>query len=292
MKKKTTKKIMHIFLFILGIILISLTFNIFCVPNNYVIGGLSGVTIIFKHLFDIDINTTLLLGNILLIVIGILVLGVKDIIPSIIGSLIYTLVVYLTKDINNILNIHMTSAFLNVVSMGILFGIGYTCVYLAGYTTGGADILGLIFKKKFGLPLGKSLLIINSLILIIGMVIFGYEMLAIALIEKFIETKVIDSVLLGISDSKVIFIRSNKLNEINDYIINEIKSGTSEIKITSGYKGEKGEMIMCVVPTEKYIKLKDKIIGLDENAFITILDAYEVYGGTNRYKLPLHDLRI
>lgn len=292
MKKKVTKKIINMFLFMLGIILISITFNIFCVTNNYVLGGLSGITIIFKQLFGIDINITLLIGNILLIIIGIIVLGIKDVIPSIIGSLIYTIIVYLTKDINNVLNVQMTSAFLNIVSMGILFGIGYTCVYLAGYTTGGADILGLVFKNKFNLPLGKSLLIINILILILGTVVFGFEMLAIALTEKFIETKVIDGVLLGISDSKVLFIRSTKIKEINEYIINEIKSGTSEIKITSGYKGEKGEMLMCVVPTEKYIKLKDKIIGLDEKAFITIVDAYEVYGGTNRYKLPLHDLRI
>lgn len=292
MEKKLTKKIMKLFLFTLGIILISLTFNIFCVPNNYVIGGLSGITIIFKYLFNIEVSTTLLIGNILLVIIGILVLGIKDIIPSIIGSIIYTIVVYLTEDINSILNIHMTSAFLNVVSMGILFGIGYTCVYIAGYTTGGSDILGIIFKKKFGLPLGKSLLLINSLILIVGTIVLGYEMLVIALIEKFIETKVIDSALLGISDSKVIFIRSEKIKEINNYIIKEIKSGASKLEITSGYKQEKGEMIMCVVPTEKYIKLKDKVMEIDKDAFITILDAYEVYGGTNKYKLPLHDLRI
>ena len=49
---------------------------------------------------------------------------------------------------------------------------------------------------------------------------------------------------------------------------------------------------MCVVPTEKYMKLKEAIKEIDKDAFITIVDAYEVYGGTNRYKLPLHDLRI
>ena len=292
MKEKLNKKIIHALLFILGIIIISLTFNIFCVPNNYVTGGISGVAIIFKHIFKIDVSTTLLIGNILIIIIGILVLGMKDILPSVLGSIIYTIVVFLTEDINNIVNIQMNSIFLNVITIGILFGIGYTCVYLAGYTTGGTDILGLIFKKKIGFPLGKSLLLINSIILILGTIIFGLEMLVIALIEKYIETKVIDGVLLGISDSKVLLIKSKKIKEINDYIINEIKSGTSEIKITSGYKKEESEIIMCVIPTEKYIKLKDKIIEIDKAAFITILDAYEVYGGTNRYKIPLHDLRI
>ena len=57
-------------------------------------------------------------------------------------------------------------------------------------------------------------------------------------------------------------------------------------------KKTKGKILMCVVPTEKYIKLKEKIKTIDKQAFITILDAYEVYGGTNRYRLPLHDLRV
>ena len=142
------------------------------------------------------------------------------------------------------------------------------------------------------MPLGKSILLINIIILTFGTIVFGFEMLVIALIARYIESKVIDSFLIGISDSKVLFITSSKIKEINEYIINEIKSGTSEIKITSGYKQENNMMLMCVVPTEKYIRLKQKIIEIDKKAFITILDAYEVYGGTNRYKLPLHDLRI
>lgn len=292
MENKRTKKIINFILFIFGIIIISLTFNIFCVPNNYVTGGLSGISVLFKYLFDLEVSYTLLIGNIILIIIGIITLGLKDIIPSIIGSCIYTLSVYFTENINTFLNIHMSSVFLNIISMGILFGVGYTLVYLAGYTTGGSDILGIIFKKKYKMPLGKSILLINIIILTFGTIVFGFEMLVIALIARYIESKVIDSFLIGISDSKVLFITSSKIKEINEYIINEIKSGTSEIKITSGYKQENNMMLMCVVPTEKYIRLKQKIIEIDKKAFITILDAYEVYGGTNRYKLPLHDLRI
>lgn len=292
MKKNIFKRIRNLTLFLLGTILVTLTFNIFCVPNNYVTGGVSGISIIFKYLFDIEISKTLMIGNIAIIIIGVIVLGIKDIVPSLFGTFVYTLNISLTENINNYLNIHISDTFLNIVIVGLLFGVGYTLVYLAGYTTGGSDILGLIFKKKFNLPLGKSLFMINAIILAIATFTLGFEMLVIALVEKFIESHVIDSFLLGISDSKVLFIRTNKISKINEYIINEINSGTSILDITSGYKGKKGKMIMCVVPTEKYIKLKEEIKKIDESAFITILDSYEVYGGTNKYKLPLHDLRV
>ncbi len=290
--KKANKKMINFALFLLGILLLSITFNIFCVPNNYVTGGVSGISIIFKYLFDIDVSATLLVGNLLLIVIGIIVLGIKDTTPSIIGALFYTLGVYLTENINTYLNIHLSSPFLNIITIGVLFGIGSTMIYLAGYSTGGTDILGIIFNKKYGMELGQALLIINALIIILGTFIFGIEMLIITLLIRFLESTVVDKLLIGKSDSKVLFINSEKLEEIKEFIIHEIKSGISEIKVTTGFNQDKKPIIMCVVPTEKYLLLKEKIIEMDKGAFITILDAYEVYGGTNRYKLPLHDFRM
>lgn len=292
MNNKRKKELINIALFILGTILVSLTFNIFIVPNSYVTGGLSGISVVLKYLVQIDVSKTLLVGNLLLILIGIIVLGIKETTPSIIGAFFYTACVYLTEDINSILNIHLSSAFLNIITIGILCGVGYTMIYIAGYTTGGVDILGKIFSIKYKMPLGKSLLIINVIILLLGTITFGFEMLIITIMIRYLESKVIDSFLIGISDSKVMFINTEKLDEVNDFIIKEIKSTTSEIKIKSGYKKRTGKILMCVVPTEKYIKLRDKIIKIDPNAFVTILDAYEVYGGTNRYKLPLHDFRI
>lgn len=283
------KNIINLFMFIIGITIVSITFNTLCVPKNIVIGGVSGIAVIFNYLFKIDVTTTLLIGNILLIVMGVLVLGFKDTIPSIIGSFIYTLGVYLTE---NLITIEIDSIFLNIVAVGVLYGIGCTLIYLAGYSTGGTDILGIIFQKRLGYPLGRALLIINILILIFGTVVFGPEMLIIGLVIRYLESRIIDNFLIGISDSKVLFINTEKEEEINNYIIHEIKSGTSEIKIKSGYKGIHKNLLMCVVPTEKYMLLKEEIKKIDKDAFITVLDAYEVYGGTNRYKLPLHDLRI
>lgn len=292
MNKQIKKETINIALCLLGILIIALTFNVFCVPNNYAIGGVSGISVIFNYLFDIDVSVTLLIGNLLIIIIGLLVLGIKDTAPSIIGSILYTLMVFLTNDINKYLNIHLSSAFLNIIVIGLLLGLGSTMVYLAGYSTGGTDVLGIIFNKKFNQPMGKSILIINMIILVFTTVVLGFEMLVIALLIRFLESKVIDSFLIGISDSKVVYINSEKLEEINDYIIKKLKSGTNLINVTSGFKKEENQLLMCVIPTEKYILLKEQIKKIDKNAFITIVDAYEVYGGTNRYKLPFHDFRI
>jgi uncharacterized membrane-anchored protein YitT (DUF2179 family) len=290
MGKQNKKTLINGMLLILGCLLIALTFNIFCVPNKIVPGGLSGVGIIFDHLFEIKTSYVLLVGNLLLVTTGIICLGLKDTIPSIIGAVVYTLIMYLTECMN--ITINLSSVFLNVITVGVLFGVGCTMVYLSGCSLGGLDIIGVIFNKKFGLTLGTALFIVNGTVLIIGTFIFGIEALLISLIIRYIESKIIDTFLTGISDSKILFINTDKIEEITKYIIEEIESGVSEIKVTSGFKKQKNTVLMCVVPTEKYLLLKSQIIQIDNDAFITVMDSYEVYGGTNRYKLPLHDLRI
>lgn len=290
MGKQNKKTLINGMLLILGCLLIALTFNIFCVPNKIVPGGLSGVGIIFDHLFEIKTSYVLLVGNLLLVTTGIICLGLKDTIPSIIGAVVYTLIMYLTECMN--ITINLSSVFLNVITVGVLFGVGCTMVYLSGCSLGGLDIIGVIFTKKFGLTLGTALFIVNGTVLIIGTFIFGIEALLISLIIRYIESKIIDTFLTGISDSKILFINTDKIEEITKYIIEEIESGVSEIKVTSGFKKQKNTVLMCVVPTEKYLLLKSQIIQIDNDAFITVMDSYEVYGGTNRYKLPLHDLRI
>lgn len=290
MGKLNKKTLINGMLLILGCLLIALTFNIFCVPNKIVPGGLSGVGIIFDHLFEIKTSYVLLVGNVLLVTMGIICLGLKDTIPSIIGAVVYTLIMYLTECMN--ITINLSSVFLNVITVGVLFGVGCTMVYLSGCSLGGLDIIGVIFNKKFGLTLGTSLFIVNGIVLVIGTFIFGIETLLISLIIRYIESKIIDTFLTGISDSKILFINTDKIEEITKYIIEEIESGVSEIKVTSGFKKQKNTILMCVVPTEKYLLLRAQIIQIDNDAFITVMDSYEVYGGTNRYKLPLHDLRI
>lgn len=290
MGKLNKKTLINGMLLILGCLLIALTFNIFCVPNKIVPGGLSGVGIIFDHLFEIKTSYVLLVGNVLLVTMGIICLGLKDTLPSIIGAVVYTLIMYITEYLN--ITINLSSVFLNVITVGVLFGVGCTMVYLSGCSLGGLDIIGVIFNKKFGLTLGTSLFIVNGLVLVIGTFIFGIEALLISLIIRYIESKIIDTFLTGISDSKILFINTDKIEEITKYIIEEVESGVSEIKVTSGFKKQKNTILMCVVPTEKYLLLKSQIIQIDNDAFITVIDSYEVYGGTNRYKLPLHDLRI
>ena len=88
-----------------------------------------------------------------------------------------------------------------------------------------------------------------------------------------------DKVLLGISNSKAFYIITNEDAKIKDYLLNELHHGVTIFNVKGGYTNKKDEVILCVVPTNEYYRVKEGIHEIDKEAFFVVCDAYEVFGG-------------
>lgn len=280
-KKEAFKKSL---LFVIGALISALSFNLFFVPNNFLSGGMGGISIIINNLFNVDINLVILIGNIVFIIMSIIFLGFKDSIFSIIGAISYVIFVYATSDIAASLNFYFDNILLYVLAAGVGIGLGEGLVYKSGFTTGGTSIPAMILQKYTKKPLGKILRFISMIVIIIGGVTLGYTAVMYALLITFISSYMVDKILIGISDSKTFFIQTDKEDEVKDFILTIIKSGVTEFDTRGAYSHKKKKMLMCVVPTEKYSLLKSAIEEIDAHAFIVVSDCYEVYGGTKLKK--------
>ena len=264
-------------LFVVGTLISALAFNLFCVPNNFVSGGLGGVGIILNHVFsNININLIILIGNIIFIIISLFTLGFKESLMSIIGATVFTAFLYATESIPQLIHFKFDNILLYVLAYGVAGGFGESLVYKSGFNTGGTSI---------SLPLGKILRYISIIIILCGGAVFGYTTLMYSLIIMFISTSIVDKMLIGISDSKTFFIHTTKEDEVKDFILKIIESGVTEFDIKGAYSHKRKKMLMCVVPTERYTLLKNAIHEIDSDAFIVVSDCYEVLGGTKRKKL-------
>lgn len=272
-------------LFVFGTFLSAISFNLFYVPNNFVSGGLGGISIILNQLFSLDASLVILVGNIIFIILSIIILGVKDSILSIIGALTYTAFVYASVNIADLIHFSFDNILLYVLAAGIVGGFGEALVYKAGFTTGGTSILAKIIQNKLKMPLGKIIRYISIVIVIGGGITFGYTAIMYSLIISAISSYMVDKIMLGISDSKTFFIQTSKEEEVKDFILTVIESGVTEFETKGAFTHKKKKMLMCVVSTEKYSFLKSAIEEIDSNAFIVVCDCYEVYGGTKRKKL-------
>lgn len=274
-------------LLVFGSFLSAVSVNLFFVPNNFVTGGVTGLGIVVNKLIGMNVSQFVFFGNLFMIGLGLVFLGGKKIIGSIFGSLLYSLFLFLTEDVATWLNFSFDSVFLYALAAGLVNGFAEAIVYKIGYSTGGTSILGLIIADKIKKPIGKIMRVISIVIILLGGYIFGYTMVMYAIIIVAISTFMIDKVTLGISDSKMFMVQTSKSEEVRNFIMQVIQSGVTEYVVKGGYSGSKKDMIMCVVPTEKYTYLKSAIKEIDKNAFIIVSDCYEVLGGTKRKKLTI-----
>lgn len=262
-----------------GIFLISVAFNLFLLPNNIVFGGVSGISIITKRLFGWNPSLVIMVGSLFLLVVSFLVLGKKQTMGSVLGSILFPIFVQITANIGQIIHFDNLEMLLCAVFGGILYGAGAGLVFKSGFTTGGTDIINQIISKYAKISMGNAMLMSDGIIVLSGVSVFGVNKLMYAIIVVYLIGIMTDKVLLGISDSKAFYIVTEKEEEIKDYILNQLGHGITVFNAKGGYSMENRQVLLCVVPTNEYFRLKEGIHTIDEKAFFVITDAYEVFGG-------------
>ncbi len=272
-------KVKELIEFIIGCFLVALAFNLFMSPNNLVAGGVSGFSLILKHFFGLNPSTIISISNIFLIILSFIILGKEKTKMTILGSILFPVFVSLTEHLSTYISFKESEMILISVFGGALQGLGAGLIFRAGYSTGGTDILNMIVSKIFKISLGNSMFFTDGLIILGGAFVFGFNHLMYSLIILYLISNLTDKVVLGISDSKAFYIITSKEKEVKDFVINELKHGITELSAKGGYNSKNQTVLMSVIPTREYYKLKEGIHNIDKDAFFVAMDSYEVKGG-------------
>ena len=272
-------KIKELIEFIIGCFLVALAFNLFMSPNNLVAGGISGLSLVLKYFFGLNPSMIISISNVFLIILSFLLLGKDKTKMSILGSILFPVFVSMTEHLSTYISFKESEMILIAIFGGVLQGLGAGLIFRAGYSTGGTDILNMIISKIFKISLVNSMFFTDGTIILIGAFVFGFNHLMYSLIILYLISTLTDKVVLGISDSKAFYIITSKEKEVKDFVINELKHGVTEFNAKGGYNSENQTVLMSVVPTREYYKLKEGIHNIDKNAFFVAMDSYEVKGG-------------
>lgn len=265
--------------FCIGCLLIAISFNLFLSPNNIVSGGVSGVSILLNHLIGINTSVFILSVNVVLLILSYFLLGKEKTKASVFGSLLYPFFIEITKNINLVLEIDNSQLLLSTIFAGVLYGFGAGIIFKAGFTTGGTDILNQIISKYFKVGMGKSILYCDGTIVALTGIVFGINKLMYSILVLYLVSYMSDKVILGISDSKAFYIITKEEKKIREYILKYLNHGVTVIDAKGGFNKENKNVLLCVLPTKDYYKLKEGINEIDKDAFFVVTDAYEVSGG-------------
>ena len=260
---------------VFGVLIEAIGFSLFLEPNNLSATDVSGLSIIFERLYNVDISIFILISNLLLIVVSFIMLGKKNTINTIVGSLLLPLFISLTHPLSSIIDLSGIDMIVISVIGGVLMGVGNGIIFKSGFTSGGTDIIEDILCKYAHISLGKSIMLIDGFVVLCGGLAFGiepmmYSILALATMSLFSTRK-----LIGIDEDKILMITTKNKKKMIKYITDNYSYGATIMDANGAYTHEESDFIMCSVSTRSYYKIKNSLKELDPKSFIVVLNSYE-----------------
>lgn len=279
-------KVTKFCLFLVGCLIASLAYNIVFVPNNIIVGGVTGAAIIVKNLTGLSTTIFVDVVDLLFLVIGFIFLGKKGVMGHAFGSLVFPLMVTITSPLSKILSVDADSKFLTIVIAGVFYGLAMGLIFRAGFSAGGNDVIIDIVARKLKKPVTKMGIYLNGAVILLGTFIFDLENIMYALLVLVVLNRVANIVLFGESTTKMVYVISKKSKKIEEYVVEDIHTGATEIIVKGGLFEARKQMLMCVVHNKDYKEFKNNILKMDSKAFILSNNCYEASGGVFFTALP------
>jgi len=275
-------KIIRFIIFIISCFLVALSYNVFFVPNNLVIGGMGGLAIVVKKVTGLSTSIFLLASTVVILIISYIFLGKEETKKNIIGAIIYPILATITEPIANLIVLRFNSLLFTVLFSSLIYSVFLGIVYKVGYSTGGADILNQIMCKYAKTSIGQAGIYINIVIIFIAIFVIGIPKTVYAILSLLLVNNVVDFILLGNSDSKLCIIKTKNTEYLEKFLKEDFNIGYSILEAKGGTERRKRRTIMCVVTSREYYKFKHLILDIDPQAFFVTHDCYEVLGGNSK----------
>lgn len=281
-------KIIRLIIYLVGLFLVALSYNIFFVPNNIVMGGMGGLAIVVKQAFGLNTSIFLTLSTIILLIISYIFLGKKETKKNLGCAILYPIMVTLTEPISKIILLEFNSYLFTIIIAVLFYSIPLGIIYKIGYSTGGGDIINQIICKYAKTSVGQASNYMNLLIIFTSSFVFGIPSSIYAVLALLLSNTIVDFIILGNSDSKLCIIKTKNVEYIEDFLKNDFNVGYSLLESSGGLDKKKRKTIMCIVTSREYYRFKHLILDIDPNAFFVTHDCYEVLGGNSKRIMKLN----
>ena len=290
-KKINLKKLLSWVVVTVGVIVMSAGFALFTNPYKIIPGGVYGLGRVLHDIFpSIPTGTFGFMFDVPLMITGLLVFGgsfgAKTIYAALISPLVMnTLTKWVGEGpyydegwITNFFNF-ADDPLVAALFGGLLIGAGVGIIIRGGATSGGTDIVSMIISKFCKMKFSTAMVIVESAIVVIGMLRFrDWQLPLYSLISIYVSSKAVDFVLDGATYEKLLFVISDKKDEIKHYILDELHRGGTYIKSSGMYTDKDRDMIFLVVSRKEIAAVKSKLHSIDNDSFVVVVDAHETYG--------------
>lgn len=277
MKKPWQKNLETVLGVLVGNIVLAFTVAAFMVPHGIIMGGATGIGLTISHYLPVQLSLIILIVNACLFLLGAVTLGKKFVITTIASTFLYPACLSVMQAIPGVAEL-TDNIMLATLYGGALLGLGVGVIVRVGSSTGGTDILALVFNKWFHVSVAVLMYIVDFTVLGAQMLFSDTEQIMYGILALVIETAILNRVMLMGQSQIQLFVISERHEEIRERMLKEQDVGVTMVHVETGYGKEEQKAVLCIIPNRKLYATNEMIHTIDEKAFITISQINEVKG--------------
>lgn len=277
--KKKLHHVKRIALILVGTLIMSLGTYFFNVPANIAAGGVTGFSQVLVTLMPF-MNLGIVMGffNLVILTIGIMFLGKEFGVYTLIGAVSYSIYMTIFDFLIVLENPILEDNIANLLIGAVLVGVGLAIVFRQNASTGGTDVIAKIIEKNASINLSTAILIVDTFVILFATSIYGLEKGIYSFMSLYVTTYCVDVTIAGFNSKIQMTIISNQAEIINNFIFSEIRRGSTFYKARGGYTKQERDILVTIVDKKQYIKIRNFINSIDEDAFVYITNINEVIG--------------
>jgi len=280
-RAKIYKSLSEYFQIFLGIILASIGLKAFLLPNGFLDGGVTGMALLVRTQVDINLSYLLIAFSIPFLILGYYTVSKRIVVKSIISILGLALFIHF-ENFDTITD----DKLLTSIFGGLFLGSGIGIAIRNGSVLDGSEVLGVFINDRFGISIGKVILMFNIILFSITAFIISTEVAMYSILTYIVTAKVTDLVIEGFEDFIGVTIVSKEFAKIEAAIITQLGAGMTLYQGKKGFgsRGEKQnfDIIHTIINRIDIKKMYRIVADIDEHAFIVEFDVNNVKGGVLR----------
>lgn len=282
MRDKTEKKdiVKEYFFITIGALLVTIGVYYFKFPNNFCIGGVTGVGILLSSILGgkISSGTIVLIINLVLLVIGYIVFGKDFGVKTTYGSLILSVGLKILEIVNPMKHPFTNEPVIELFFAVVLPGVGAAILFNLGSSTGGTDIIAMILKSKTNINIGQALLATDIILTLLTFPIFGMLTGLLSLAGLIMKSIIVDNIVEALNLCKYFTVICDDAEDICKFIINELNRSATVYDAKGAFTEHKKKIILTVMNRSEALQLQQYIKKNHPDAFILITNTSEIIG--------------
>ena len=264
------------FVITFGSILAGAAIFFFMMPSNVAVGSGSALAMVLSNFIPLSVSLISLLLNIFLLILGFILVGPEFGAKTIYCAMLVPVSIGIFENIFPNFKSLTDDQLIDTICYILLVGIAMAILFSRNASSGGLDIVAKIMNKHLKMEFGKANALAGIVIALSSIVCYDVKSVIIGVLGTYFGGLLVDYFIFGLNIKRRVCIISPKLDEIVDFILNELHSGATLNEIIGAYDKTTRHEVITIVDKQEYRLLMDYVRKTDPKAFVTVYSVNEI----------------